>query len=497
VSGNADFDVIVVGAGIAGLTAAALLARAGRSVLLLERGAEVGGVCREVESSAGRVAVGAALLTGFGPDSSVGHLCDRLDIRLSATPCEPIFQVALLKHRVSLFADPDRLWPELRREFPAEAAGWRAFLFEMDLLAHEQRALAALLPWSPPGGWRAHLASWRVLGLGKVAGIRKPAVRMVTGAAAVPARAALARHGLGPASQQVIDAALWYLLLRVADECSTLEAALALHALREGSVTIPGGLATLVASLRERFQESGGTLRLDSEAAGCLVERGRVVGVRVAGDAIRSRWVIAAVPPEVLAGRLLPSRRPWWRRTPPMAGPWVSECSAAAAAVRVPERYFPAELSARCLVVPFADRPVGAGNFAAVQVQPDAGAVPQQGDDKRLTVWGVFPTAALPEDRRIAAGLLDALDRVLPGAATLATASQLFGPAALEGLWGRSRAAVRYARSVPEYLGRRGFGHRPNVPGLLWVGAWTYPGMSVSDVVEGAAAAADRILETP
>ena len=46
---EARYDAIVVGAGHNGLVAAALLARAGRSVLVLERSEHVGGAAVSVE----------------------------------------------------------------------------------------------------------------------------------------------------------------------------------------------------------------------------------------------------------------------------------------------------------------------------------------------------------------------------------------------------------------------------------------------------------------
>ena len=39
----AGYDVVVIGAGLGGLTAGAILARAGRKVLVIERGNSVGG----------------------------------------------------------------------------------------------------------------------------------------------------------------------------------------------------------------------------------------------------------------------------------------------------------------------------------------------------------------------------------------------------------------------------------------------------------------------
>ena len=67
-----SFDAIVVGGGSNGLAAAGRLASAGRSVLLLEAGASVGGAARTVEFARGyRV-------------SAVAHLLNLLDPRVEA-----------------------------------------------------------------------------------------------------------------------------------------------------------------------------------------------------------------------------------------------------------------------------------------------------------------------------------------------------------------------------------------------------------------------------
>ncbi len=46
----ADYDAVVTGAGLGGLTAGAILARAGRKVLVIERSNSVGGAASSYKS---------------------------------------------------------------------------------------------------------------------------------------------------------------------------------------------------------------------------------------------------------------------------------------------------------------------------------------------------------------------------------------------------------------------------------------------------------------
>lgn len=63
-----SYEVVVVGGGIGGLTVAALLAKRGVSVCLLEREAEAGGCALNVEKFGYSFEPGTGIYYGFGPE---------------------------------------------------------------------------------------------------------------------------------------------------------------------------------------------------------------------------------------------------------------------------------------------------------------------------------------------------------------------------------------------------------------------------------------------
>src|SRR5271168_4565189 len=89
---NRPYDAIVVGAGHNGLTAAAYLARAGLSTLVLERREIVGGCCVTEEIAPGcRVSTTSYIASMLRPE--VIHDLKLADYGLRMIPCDPAIQV--------------------------------------------------------------------------------------------------------------------------------------------------------------------------------------------------------------------------------------------------------------------------------------------------------------------------------------------------------------------------------------------------------------------
>lgn len=84
-------EIIVAGAGVAGLTAAAYLAAAGRDVLVLDKNRRVGGYAATFKKNGHHFDIATQALGGLGPDGEIMNILDDLGIadRVQALPCEP------------------------------------------------------------------------------------------------------------------------------------------------------------------------------------------------------------------------------------------------------------------------------------------------------------------------------------------------------------------------------------------------------------------------
>ena len=127
------YDVIVVGAGLGGLTSASLLAKRGLSILLIEQQNKPGGACTSFKREDHVFDAGAAMLYGFGEKGFrpfrfvLNELEEPIDVVAHATLARMTFE----GQEIVFWPDIERFLEELTALFPEEKDSLRRFYADL------------------------------------------------------------------------------------------------------------------------------------------------------------------------------------------------------------------------------------------------------------------------------------------------------------------------------------------------------------------------------
>lgn len=127
-SGQAGNRIVVIGAGIGGLTAGALLAKRGYRVLVVDQALVPGGCASTFQRQGFTFDVGATQVAGLEPGGIHHRIFDELEIAPPpATPCDPACAVYLPGETtpIQVWRDPDRWKAERQRQFPGSEPFWQ------------------------------------------------------------------------------------------------------------------------------------------------------------------------------------------------------------------------------------------------------------------------------------------------------------------------------------------------------------------------------------
>ncbi|HTS73643.1 MAG TPA: NAD(P)/FAD-dependent oxidoreductase [Gaiellaceae bacterium] len=304
-SPEAEHDAVIVGSGINSLACAALLARAGWSVLVLEREDELGGAVRTAEltepgylhdvfSAWHPLWVGGAAHAELGAELAERGL-EYLSTDLPTATLFPDGEAAFLLR--STEANTQELgpeWPGVVESFAANAdlafgvlgtELWSRDGLKLALRAYRRLGRRGLVEFT--GNVLSSSRDWltSTFASERAHGLLAPWVL---------------HTGLGP------DAAASGFMTQVIG-----------FAVQEGGMPIPrGGGARLVDALVRLIADRGGACETGRDVEKVLVRDGRAAGVRLAGgdEVLARRAVIANVTPTQLYGRLLDGHAELGRR---------------------------------------------------------------------------------------------------------------------------------------------------------------------------------------
>ncbi|NMB24939.1 MAG: NAD(P)/FAD-dependent oxidoreductase [Firmicutes bacterium] len=286
-----DFDVAIVGGGVAGLTAAAYVAKAGKSVCILEQQHKVGGLAGAFFRRDYLFEQSLQALVGCHPGGSV-HTCrEELGLNLSFKQLDPYSRQIGPGFDILVSSDVGQWVSELCRLFPGDANAIKG-------LVADAIKLFRRLPDTPKKP-QSMFTKWEKLKIGA---------------------ASLWNMGLfgkysdlniqDLLSQEFKDPQLrtFFYSLYPVGEASAMLLLTAIGWIKEKQLHYPvGGGQALVDSLRQAVEANGGEVRCGQAVSSILVDDGKAIGVSLGdGESIRSDYVIAACDAMKLYDQLLP-----------------------------------------------------------------------------------------------------------------------------------------------------------------------------------------------
>lgn len=285
-------EVVVVGAGIGGLTCAALLAARGVDVCVLERESQGGGCAGAFEQFGYEFETTAGLYAGWGAQEIHARVFAELPVASpEARRLAPAYVVRLpdaTEVSVGIAGDEsnENFESELRRAFPECAHAAVNFYRELAPVAEALQRAARRAPDL------ATLTKFQRMKL--LATDARLASRIL---AAQQHTAAEHLTGASLRFRRFIDAQLQIFAGCASDECAYLYAAVALDLPRRGLYSLGGGASALTRALTDSIKQSGGTVRFDTTALRLAFEEGGRVATGVtllSGETVRATRAVVS-----------------------------------------------------------------------------------------------------------------------------------------------------------------------------------------------------------
>lgn len=479
-------EVVVIGAGVGGLTTAALLAQEGYRVTVLEAQTYPGGSASTFFHKGYQFESGATVAGGFqpnGPHYIAGKL---LNIKWPVHKHDPAWVVHLPDHEIALTQDN----ADVLANFPGTERFWREQSAIADL---GWRMSAQGLPWPP-----RDLAE--LLQLAKVGLVNFPQDLRIVPYALSTVKQWLRQAGAAddPAFVRFIDATLLISAQTTSDYVNGIYGATAMDLARQGVYHVEGGIGGIAETLVEKLRELGGDVRYRQHVTRIAVENGRVKGVyakagrRAAKETfIPADFVVANTTPwslDDLLGDESPTslRREVQRRTATQ-GAFVLHLGVNAAGL-------PQNIPDHHQIVRNIDGPMGEGETLYISMSPEWDASRAPEGHRAVTIsthtqvqpwWDLLErdeAAYYARKDEYAEKMISYVDEVLPGFKTAVTLCLPGTPVTYQFYTLRQRGMVG---GFPQTSLFRARGPRTGIANLRLVGDSIFPGQSTAGVTLG------------
>jgi len=313
-----DYDVIIIGGGLSGLTAASLLAKRHLSVAVIEKSYNPGGSCGVFKRGNITFDLGAAMLYGFGENGYNAHrfVFNCLEEPIDIIHHDLLYCVNFNGRRIRFWADVDKFADELSEVFPMEKENIHRFYRDMlDIYQHVIAESHSYISADETDGKTAlgslfkHPLSYaRFLSF-----LNKSAQDL------------LKRYFCDPEIFNFFDKLTsTYCYTTVAESPAVLAAVMFVDNHVGGSYYPAGSTLFLPGKLEKVIEENGGDMLLEAEVVSIFFENGRPAGVTLAdGRMLRAANIIYSGTVWNLYGKLIDpahtsgKRREWAKKQVP------------------------------------------------------------------------------------------------------------------------------------------------------------------------------------
>lgn len=488
-------SVAIIGAGVGGLTVAALLAQAGYRVQVYEAQTYPGGSASTFSHKGYRFESGATVAGGFQPDGPHAVVGRQLDIEWPVQRHDPAWVVHLPDQTIGLTLDHH----EVLAAFPQSEGFWQ----QQSSIARIAWHLSAQgLPWPP-----RDLAE--LLQLAKVGLLNLPSDMRVVPFVFASVRQWLGWHGLNEDAtfKRFLDASLMISAQTTTDHAYALYGATALDLSRQGVYHVTGGMGGIAQTLVDKLHALGGEIHYRHFVTGIHTSHGRADGITVKKGRrtdqetfVPADFVILNNTPwalDQLLGEASPAslQREISRRNPTQ-GAFVLHVGVRADAL-------PPAIADHHQMIDSVTGPMGEGHTVFVSMSPTWDQTRAPAGYRAVTIsthtrvqdwWDVFAQSEAQYGERkqaYAERMIDLVDRSIPGFRQGAELVMPGSPVTYEFYTLRPEGMVG---GFPQTSLFRARGPRTGLRNLRLVGDSVFPGQSTAGVTLGALRVAGDVM---